>query len=288
MRRDDSLDHRRPDDDDADDWRTLLADADVVVNAAGALQDGARDTVAGIHDTAVRSMVGASQAVASAWSRFGRRRLADGRHRVPSLEGTGRGGPTASGIDWVILRPTWSSHATPMAAPRCCGLRRRFRWSGRASSPAPPPDRRRRGRRRGGRRCLVRADRPGTMADLTEDAGRSFVDTWRRSGGGRVSDPGRRPSPFRAPPPHGRRRRRSPGLARMALAAPHCRRPHARARSDRGRHGLDRGRRLAAALVGGDAGRHAGDCPGASVRPAPSPAAACRSRPFPPSGSSRA
>ena len=41
------------------DWRAALAGADVVVNAAGALQDGARDDLAGVHVRAVERMVAA-------------------------------------------------------------------------------------------------------------------------------------------------------------------------------------------------------------------------------------
>ena len=42
-----------------DDWRALVAGADVVVNAAGALQDGARDDLVAVHVTAVERMLAA-------------------------------------------------------------------------------------------------------------------------------------------------------------------------------------------------------------------------------------
>ena len=163
----------------ADDWRTLLADADVVVNAAGALQDGARDTVAGIHDTAVRSMVGA---------------IAGSRVRVVQISAVGasltaateflrskaRGEAalTASGIDWVILRPTLviardayggtallrAAAALPLVGPRL--------FTGALLQTVAVED---------VAAAVVAAScgriAPGTIADLTEDSGRSFVDT---------------------------------------------------------------------------------------------------------------
>ncbi len=43
-----------------EDWQALLADADVVVNASGALQDGAKDDLVAIHVTAVQRLVAAA------------------------------------------------------------------------------------------------------------------------------------------------------------------------------------------------------------------------------------
>lgn len=89
-----------------DAWRGALAGADVVVNAAGALQDGARDDLVGVHVTAVERMVAA---------------LAGTGARVVQISAAGvtEAAPTAffatkargdavladSGLDWVILRP---------------------------------------------------------------------------------------------------------------------------------------------------------------------------------------
>jgi uncharacterized protein YbjT (DUF2867 family) len=44
-----------------EEWRRLLADVDVLVNAAGALQDGARDNLEAIHVTAVSRLVEAAR-----------------------------------------------------------------------------------------------------------------------------------------------------------------------------------------------------------------------------------
>lgn len=50
-----------------DQWRRDLASADVVVNAAGALQDGSRDRLKLVHETAVERLV---QALDGARARF--------------------------------------------------------------------------------------------------------------------------------------------------------------------------------------------------------------------------
>lgn len=41
----------------AGDWLEIFADVDVVVNAAGALQDGARDNLRAIHEAAIGTMI---------------------------------------------------------------------------------------------------------------------------------------------------------------------------------------------------------------------------------------
>lgn len=88
-------------------WRPLLADADVVVNAAGALQDGARDSLRGIHETAVASMVAALPASPC---RLVHISAAGVSQNAPTefLRSKARGDAAvmASGLDWVILRPT--------------------------------------------------------------------------------------------------------------------------------------------------------------------------------------
>ncbi|MEE4382000.1 MAG: SDR family oxidoreductase [Pseudomonadales bacterium] len=88
-------------------WTPLLAGADVVVNAAGALQDGARDSLRGIHEAAVASLVaglgGAScrlvQISAAGVS-------ADAPTEFLRSKARGDASVMASGLDWVILRPT--------------------------------------------------------------------------------------------------------------------------------------------------------------------------------------
>lgn len=92
-----------------DEWRAILADADVVVNAAGALQDGARDSVEAIHvgmiDRLTRALgyvdrnlrlvqISAAGAHDGASSAFMRTKARGDALIVERLK------------DWVILRPT--------------------------------------------------------------------------------------------------------------------------------------------------------------------------------------
>ncbi len=91
---------------DAAGWRNLAAGADVVVNAAGALQDGARDNLQLIHVDAVETLVGALGGTGSRLVQI-------------SAAGAGDSAPTwfmrskwlgdrkvmASGLQWWILRP---------------------------------------------------------------------------------------------------------------------------------------------------------------------------------------
>ena len=88
-------------------WKALLQDVDVVVNAAGALQDGLRDRVEQVHH-------GAIAALASACAEAGTVRLvqisAPGARTDSStdfMRSKARADQAIklSGIDWVILRP---------------------------------------------------------------------------------------------------------------------------------------------------------------------------------------
>lgn len=89
------------------DWAPFLLDVDAVVNAAGALQDGARDHVAATQDIAIRALIAACEA--------------QGARRIVQISAAGVS-PDASttffrtkaraddalrksGLDWVILRP---------------------------------------------------------------------------------------------------------------------------------------------------------------------------------------
>ncbi len=88
-------------------WGPHLVDVDAVVNAAGALQDGAKDNVARVHDTAIRALVAACEAA-------GVRRFVQ-----ISAPGATSDASTAflrtkaaadqalrdSGLDWVIFKP---------------------------------------------------------------------------------------------------------------------------------------------------------------------------------------
>lgn len=87
------------------DWRRILSGADVIVNAAGALQDGGGDDLASVHVGVVRRMVAVAEQSALVI-------------QISSV-GVGQGANTAflrtkaegdavlkeSALDWVILRP---------------------------------------------------------------------------------------------------------------------------------------------------------------------------------------
>jgi uncharacterized protein YbjT (DUF2867 family) len=88
-------------------WSAIVRDVDVVVNAAGALQDSARDTLEAIHHTSVAAMLQACKAA--------------GVQRVVQISAPGASAdaPTEfmrskfrgdeavrqSGLEWVVLRP---------------------------------------------------------------------------------------------------------------------------------------------------------------------------------------
>lgn len=88
-------------------WTPLLAGIDVVVNASGALQDGARDNLVAVQDVAIRALISACEA-------NGVRRLI----QISAPGATLDGGPaflrtkaaadaalSRSTLDWIILRP---------------------------------------------------------------------------------------------------------------------------------------------------------------------------------------
>ena len=87
-------------------WRDALKGADVVVNAAGALQDGARDDLFGVHVTAVERM---AVALAGTETRVVQISAAGVRADAPSAffatKARGDAALMGSGLDWVILRP---------------------------------------------------------------------------------------------------------------------------------------------------------------------------------------
>ena len=88
-------------------WRELLADVDVVVNASGALQDGARDNLEAIHVTAIERLVEAVrhmqirivQISAAGVSANASTAFFRSKARGDAVIASGAG-------DWVILRPT--------------------------------------------------------------------------------------------------------------------------------------------------------------------------------------
>lgn len=97
-------------------WAPLLDSVDVVVNASGALQDGARDNLAAVQDVAIRALIGACEAC-------GIRRFVQISAPGVSLEaGTdflrtkaiAEAALKQSRLDWIILRPglVWGRTAT--------------------------------------------------------------------------------------------------------------------------------------------------------------------------------
>lgn len=91
----------------AGDWKALLGNVDVVVNAAGALQDGLRDSVERVHHVAIASL-------AAACAETGRVRLVqvsapgarvDSSTAFMRSKARADAAIKASGIGWVILRP---------------------------------------------------------------------------------------------------------------------------------------------------------------------------------------
>lgn len=88
-------------------WRELLAEAEVVVNAAGALQSGARDDVEAIHVTAIERI---TTALAGRKVRFVQISAAGISETASTAffrtKAKGDGVLIASQLNWVILRPT--------------------------------------------------------------------------------------------------------------------------------------------------------------------------------------
>lgn len=90
----------------ASDWKHLLEGADVVVNASGALQDGARDNLTAIHETAVRNIC---EALERSDTRVVQISAAGVSEEAPTdfFRSKARGDALlmASALDWIVLRP---------------------------------------------------------------------------------------------------------------------------------------------------------------------------------------
>lgn len=88
-------------------WVDILSDVDAVVNAAGALQDGARDNLAAVHDIAIRACIDAAQ---EAGVKTFVQISAPGAEKTGSTPflRTKAGADAAlreSALDWVIFKP---------------------------------------------------------------------------------------------------------------------------------------------------------------------------------------
>lgn len=99
-----------------DRWSALLVDIDVVVNASGALQDGLRDSLSAVQDTAIRALIAACEAANV--KRFVQISApgvsADARLLFLRTKAAADAALAASALDWVILRPglVWGRTAT--------------------------------------------------------------------------------------------------------------------------------------------------------------------------------
>lgn len=89
-----------------EDWKDLFAGLDVVVNASGALQDGARDNLAAIHQTAVERIC---EALTGSGTRLVHISAAGVSENAPTdffrTKARGDAAIMASRTDWIILRP---------------------------------------------------------------------------------------------------------------------------------------------------------------------------------------
>lgn len=161
-----------------DEWRDLLAGVDVVVNASGALQDGARDDLEAIHVTTISRLV---EAVAGMPVRVVQISAAgvSGNASTPFFRTKARGDEILSSgaRDWVILRPTLvmspeayggtallrATAALPLILPRILpGAQVQTVHVGDVASAVV---------------AAARGEVPsGTIADLTEQEARSFPD----------------------------------------------------------------------------------------------------------------
>jgi len=91
----------------AADWTPNLSGIDAVVNAAGALQDGAKDDLKLVQDGAVRALVTACEAagVKQFVQISAPGAVADARTAFLSTKAAGDAALRASGLDWTILKP---------------------------------------------------------------------------------------------------------------------------------------------------------------------------------------
>lgn len=88
------------------DWKALLKDVDIVVNAAGALQDGSRDDLEAIHVNAIRSITEAMRGTSIKVIQISAAGVSeDATTEFFRSKARGDAILAASDLDWVILRP---------------------------------------------------------------------------------------------------------------------------------------------------------------------------------------
>lgn len=90
-----------------DGWRNALVSADVVVNASGALQDGARDNLTAIHETALQRVVAALQGTSTRVVQISAAGVSEqATTEFFRSKARGEAALLASGVEATILRPT--------------------------------------------------------------------------------------------------------------------------------------------------------------------------------------
>ena len=91
----------------AADWARDLAGVDVIINASGALQDGARDNLQAIHEGAIKALI---DGLAGQPLRFIQISAVGADTNAPTAfmatKARGDAALMASPLDWIILRPT--------------------------------------------------------------------------------------------------------------------------------------------------------------------------------------
>jgi uncharacterized protein YbjT (DUF2867 family) len=90
-----------------EDWISHLQDIDAVVNAAGALQDGPRDDLQAVHDTAIRALIAAcDQRGVKRFVQISAPGASRGARTVfLASKGAGDEAVRASSLAWTILKP---------------------------------------------------------------------------------------------------------------------------------------------------------------------------------------
>ena len=91
----------------AEDWAGHLAGIDAVVNAAGALQDGPRDDLRAVHDTAIRALVAACerQGVGRFVQISAPGAVGEARTAFLATKAAGDAAVRASALAWTVLKP---------------------------------------------------------------------------------------------------------------------------------------------------------------------------------------
>ncbi len=88
------------------DWQDIFSEADIVVNASGALQDGTRDNLTAIHETAVVAMCEGPEGTRTKFIQISTAGVSD-QALTEFFRSKARGDARvmSSRLDWVVLRP---------------------------------------------------------------------------------------------------------------------------------------------------------------------------------------